>query len=381
MFHFRTQRWIGVLLLMCVLLPVYASADAVLERVFADIAFQHPLALVPAPNQSDVWYVVEQEGRVIRLSATGFPGRASLLKSSVFIDIRDRVESGPNEAGLLGMAFDPDFNQSGRFYLSYTRDNGFLESVLSRFESQNDGLTATTRSEQIIFQVRQPFSNHNGGDIHFGPDGYLYYGLGDGGSGGDPQGNAQNTQSLLGKMLRLDVSGDAGYQVPPDNPFVKGGGKPEIYAYGLRNPWRWSFDRITGELWLADVGQDAWEEVNRIAPGGNYGWNIREGNHCYSDDCERPELIEPLAEYSHKEGCSITGGYVYRGKAVPELKGIYIYGDYCSGTIWGLNADSNTSSSQVLFKTDLNISSFGEDNDGEIYVIDLNGRIFKIVHH
>lgn len=359
------------------LAPVFAENAIKLERVFETVSFQRPLAFLPAPDKPNVWYVVEQAGRIIRLQSDN-----GKLKHSVFIDIRHRVESGPNEAGLLGMAFDPKFSENGRFYLSYTRDDDSLESVLSRFISRDMGLSGEAGKEQILLKTEQPYSNHNGGDIHFGPDGYLYLGLGDGGSAGDPDENGQNTQTLLGTLMRLDVSGKQGYQIPNDNPFVNGGGKAEIFAYGLRNPWRWSFDRKTGELWLADVGQNAWEEVNRIERGGNYGWDLREGKHCYSGDCDRAGLIDPVTEYSHDEGCSITGGYVYRGDAIPSLQGTYLYGDYCSGTIWGFNTDSRKSANgKVMLRTGLNISSFGEDNDGEIYVIDLGGKIYRIVQN
>lgn len=355
--------------------PAISSEKITLERVFGDVRFNRPLAMIPAPGQANVWYVVEQEGRIIRLQ--NVKGK---LSHSVFINIRDRVDSGPNEAGLLGMAFDPAFHENGRLYLSYTTDGDPLESILSRFVSRDGGKTAEVDSEQVLLRLDQPYSNHNGGNIQFGPDGYLYFGLGDGGSAGDPDGNGQNTNTLLGAILRLDVSGEKGYQIPKDNPFVKTGGKAEIFAYGLRNPWRWSFDRKTGELWLADVGQNAWEEVNRIKPGGNYGWDLREGQHCYSGDCKRAGLIDPVAEYSHDFGCSITGGYVYRGSKIAPLQGVYLYGDYCSGTIWGFNADSKgVVTGQVILESELNISSFAEDNDGEIYVVDLGGKIYRLV--
>ena len=357
--------------------PVISASEVKLKRVFADAVFNQPVAIVAAPGQSNVWYIVEQAGKVIRLQQ-----EKGKLEHSVFIDIRNRVDSGPNEAGLLGMAFDPEFNNNGRFYLSYTGpgDGNPLESILSRFSSNDNGLSADPGKEQILFRLDQPYSNHNGGNIQFGHDGFLYYGLGDGGWAGDPDGNGQNTHTLLGALLRIDVSGERGYSVPGDNPFVKGGGKPEIYAYGLRNPWRWSFDRKTGALWLADVGQNKWEEVNRIVRGGNYGWNIREGLHCYSGDCNRAGLIAPVVEYSHDHGCSITGGYVYRGSAIPFLEGTYLYGDYCSGTIWGMKIDGQKNYvARELLSTRLNIASFGEGNDGELYVVDLNGKIFRIV--
>lgn len=356
-------------------MPVVAADGIKLQRVFEEFTFDRPVAFVALPGQSSVWYIVEQAGRVIRLQQVN-----NKLDRSVFIDISNRVDSGPNEAGLLGMTFDPGFNENGRFYLSYTRDGKPLESVLSRFVSGDRGESADSSKEHILITIKQPYSNHNGGNILFGPDGYLYYGLGDGGWAGDPDGNGQNTNTLLGSLLRIDVSGEKGYRIPEDNPFAKDGGKPEIYAYGLRNPWRWSFDRKTGELWLADVGQDEWEEVNRIERGGNYGWNLREGLHCYSGECEHPGLKDPVAEYSHDHGCSITGGYVYRGRALPFLEGTYLYADFCSGTIWGMKVDGQDKFiARELLDTRLNIASFGEDNGGELYVVDLKGRVFRIV--
>lgn len=357
-----------------------------LTRVFESVSLDRPVLLLEAPAeakqihgvflataQARTWYVVEQAGRVLRLQEFG-----ATLKRTVFVDLHRSVESGPNEAGLLGMALDPQFAQNGRAYLSYTRKGSPLVSVLSRFVSRDGGRTLDAGSEHVLLQVAQPYSNHNGGNVQFGPDGYLYFGLGDGGSGGDPKGNGQNTQTLLGALLRLDVSGEDAYQIPTDNPFVKKGGLPEIYAYGLRNPWRWSFDRQTGDLWLADVGQNAWEEVNIIESGGNYGWNLREGAHCYSGDCDRPRLIEPVAEYSHDEGCSVTGGYVYRGKKIPALSGVYLFGDYCSGNVWGLFRDGEKYTRRVLLQSDVNIASFAEDREGEIYIVGLGGKIFRI---
>lgn len=376
-----------VLLLLCCVAPASAEPEVVggaaiklsLEPLFSTIALQRPLALRASPLSEQEFYILEQAGRIQRIVRHN--GRD---ESHVFADLRTRVESGPNEAGLLGMAFDPDFADNGRVYVSYTREGSPLVSILSCWLSRDNGQTLDLASEQVLLSVPQPYGNHNGGDIHFGPDKLLYYGLGDGGAAGDPEQNGQNTRTLLGSLLRLDVSGDKGYKIPPSNPFAQGGGRAEIFAYGLRNPWRWSFDRQTGDLWLGDVGQNRWEEVNRIVAGGNYGWNLREGSHCYSGDCRRPGLIEPVAEYSHAEGCSITGGYVYRGKNIPALVGVYLFADYCSGNIWGLFADSSTSQGQtsytrrLLVHTDLNIASFGEDRQGEIYIIDLGGKIFRL---
>ena len=376
-----------------------------LTPVFASVSLQRPVLLLEAPSVAGdaskfhgtfspmtkprprIWFVVEQAGRVLRLEQSG-----AKVRRTVFADLHKAVESGPNEAGLLGMALDPQFAQNGRVYLSYTRKGSSQEaaslvSVLSRFISHDGGHTLDIGSEQKLLQVAQPFGNHNGGNVQFGPDGYLYFGLGDGGSAGDPQGNGQNTQTLLGSLLRLDVSGDGAYHIPADNPFVLHGGLPEVYAYGLRNPWRWSFDRQTGDLWLADVGQNTWEEVDIIVSGENYGWNLREGTHCYSGDCRRPGLIDPVAEYSHDEGCSITGGYVYRGKNIPALVGGYLFGDYCTGKLWGLFRDEPELSTpalgtkysrRLLLETHLNIASFAEDREGEVYIVDLGGKIFRV---
>ncbi len=340
-----------------------------LTPLFEAEQFSRPLAFIAGPDNA--FYVVEQPGRIQRLLDS--------QPATLFADIRTRVNSGPNEAGLLSMAFDPDFTTNSRVYLSYTRDN--LQSVISRFVSRDGGLTLDTDSEQVLFTLDQPKSNHNGGQIAFGPDGYLYIGFGDGGGSGDLDGNSQNKNNLLGAMLRIDVSGDSGYTIPTDNPFAQGNGRAEVYAWGLRNPWRWSFDRQTGDLWLADVGQNKWEEINRIQPGGNYGWNIREGAHCYNtSSCDSSGFIDPVAEYANGSNCSVTGGYVYRGKAIEGLEGVYLYGDYCSGKIWGLFPDdSGGFDSHLLLDTSLRISSFGEGKDGELYVVHHWGGIYRIV--
>ncbi len=343
--------------------------DIALMRVFETEQFSRPLAFIA--GSANAVYVVEQPGRIQRL-LDGQP-------ATLFADIRGRVNSGPNEAGLLSMAFDPDFTTNGRVYLSYTRDN--LQSVISRFVSRNGGLTLDTDSEQVLLTLDQPKSNHNGGQIAFGPDGYLYIGFGDGGGTDDSDGNSQNKNNLLGAMLRIDVSGDSGYTIPAGNPFALGNGRAEIYAWGLRNPWRWSFDRQSGDLWLADVGQNKWEEINRIQAGGNYGWNIREGAHCYNAaQCDHRGLIDPVAEYPNGSDCSVTGGYVYRGKAIEDLDGVYLYGDYCSGKIWGLFPDGGGGfDSRLLLDSSLRISSFGEGSDGELYVVHHWGGIYRIV--
>jgi glucose/arabinose dehydrogenase len=370
--------------------PFAATGKLRIERIFEKVSFNRPVAMLQAPGNDQDFYVVEQGGRVLRvLSALG-----GAYAVSVFVDIQDRVDAGPNEAGLLGMAFAPDFQQTGDVYLSYTRSGSRfgspLVSVISRFKSKDKGYTLDRYSEQVILSVDQPYSNHNGGNIAFGPDGYLYIGFGDGGAEGDPDGNGQNKETLLGALLRIDVNGkDAkrklSYKIPPDNPFVGKPGRDEIYAYGFRNPWRWSFDRVNGELWLGDVGQNNWEEIDRVEKGANYGWPLREGAHCYSGDCDQAGLTDPVAEYSHNNGCSVTGGYVYRGAYLMGLQGVYLFGDYCSGKIWGLwekdidvymlrNINDN-----LLLQTRLNIASFAEGNQGELYVIDIKGQIYRLI--
>jgi glucose/arabinose dehydrogenase len=355
--------------------PPSLAAQVGLEPLFPELEFDKPLAFVPAP-EGEAWYVVEQRGVVMRIAL----GNGA---ATVFVDIRDRVDDGPSEAGLLGMAFHPRFVENGTVYLSYTRDGSPLVSYLSAFTSRDGGRTLDPDSERIVLTLDQPYGNHNGGNVVFGPDGYLYIGFGDGGSGGDPHGNGQNTETLLGALLRIDVDAAAPYGIPPDNPFAERGGRPEIFAYGLRNPWRFSFDRESGALWLADVGQSGWEEIDLIERGGNYGWNIREGAHCYrSDECRTEGLIEPVAEYSHDEGCSVTGGYVYRGQAIPALKGAYLYADYCSGRLWGLfrDAASGGYAPRLLLETELRVSSFGEGLDGELYLVGHgDGGIYRIV--
>ncbi|MEW8508135.1 MAG: PQQ-dependent sugar dehydrogenase [Candidatus Thiodiazotropha sp.] len=335
------------------------------------------VGLFQVPGDNSEWYAVQQTGQVVR-----FDNDPAVQATHTFIDISDRLDYG-GEKGLLGLAFHPDYASNGLVYLSYTASPvSGLESRISRFSLDSVTQTLDPGSEQILLTVPQPYSNHNGGQIAFGPDGLLYIGLGDGGSGGDPQGHGQNTSSLLGSMLRINVgTGVGGYSIPSDNPFVSGGGAAEIYAYGLRNPWRWSFDRQTGDLWLGDVGQNAYEEVDIIHNGGNYGWNLMEGNHCYpsSSNCDDTGLVLPVAEYDHSQGISVTGGYVYRGSDIPRIQGHYLYSDYGSGRIWGL-ADNGAGgySAEELLDSDLNVVSFAEDQLGELYVLHLGGSIHKL---
>lgn len=341
-----------------------------LEPVFEGLSFTFPVALVQAPGDDTRWFVAERAGRV-----WVFANRPDVAGAEVFLDISDRV-SVAGEGGLLGMAFHPRFAANGEVFISYTAPGAPLVSHIARFRLS--GASLDPASEETLLTLAQPFRNHNGGHILFGPDGFLYIGFGDGGSAGDPFGNGQDTSTLFGALLRIDVDGGPPYAAPPDNPLVGGAGRPEIWAWGLRNPWRFSFDRATGDLWLGDVGQNQWEEVNRIRPGGNYGWNIREGAHCFAAPaCAAAGLIDPVAEYGHDAGCSITGGYVYRGGAIPSLRGAYLYGDFCSGRVWAL--DPATAVVQELLDTDLNIVSFAEDQAGELYLVDGGGRLQRLV--
>ena len=343
--------------------------------------FDRPVSLANAQDGTGRIFVVEQAG-VIQVVSQGE------IRPNPFLDIRDRVGSKGNEQGLLGLAFHPRFIQNGFFYLNYTDRQG--NTVVSRFtadlSSPPDSQVADPRSEQVLLGVKQPFSNHNGGQLAFGPDGLLWIGLGDGGSAGDPYGNGQSTQTLLGKILRIDVDHGTPYAIPTDNPFTNGGGLPEIWAYGLRNPWRFAFDSQTGDLFIADVGQDLWEEVDFLPSGfsnipANFGWNFREGKHPYLDNgsAVASNLVEPVFEYGHDPACSITGGQVYRGSSLPAFYGIYLFADYCSGSIWGLIHDDSTSwQDQLLFKTHFHISSFGVDETGEIYLFDLGTGLYRL---
>jgi glucose/arabinose dehydrogenase len=336
-----------------------------------------PLGLAAPADGSGRLFLLEQAG-TIRVFQNG-----SLLPNPL-LDITGRVGSRSTEQGLLGIALHPDFAKNGFFYVNYTDVNG--NTVIARFQvSAQDPNQADPNSEKVLLRVGQPYPNHNGGSMVFGPDGYLYMGLGDGGSAGDPHGNGQNTNVLLGKLLRVDVNGGAPYAIPPANPFANGGGKAEVWAYGLRNPWRFTFDRLTGDLYIADVGQNNWEEVDFLpanSPGGaDFGWNYREGMHPYRGSPPADlKLTDPVAEYSHADGCSVTGGYVYRGAALPEFRGIYLFSDYCSGRVWGLLRGADGAwQSQVLFQTGYNVTSFGQDTNGEIYLIDQgSGSIFRL---
>jgi glucose/arabinose dehydrogenase len=366
-----------------------------------------PVHVTHAGDGSGRLFVVEQPGR-IRFIQNG-------NVSAPFLDISGRVRSpasgGGTEEGLLSVAFPPGFGATkDYFYVYYTNRDG--DNQLSRFYLSSDPDSAEANSEELILLFEHPvFSNHNGGQLAFGPDGYLYIGPGDGGGSGDPRENAQNLGSLLGKLLRIDVEpntsppvfgepqgylplvfnhshgnqNELAYSIPADNPFVgTPGARQEVWAFGLRNPWRFSFDRASGDLYIGDVGQSSWEEVNiqpaASAGGENYGWNIMEGFECYgATACDQSGLTLPVHAYPTRAGgCAITGGHVYRGQAYPNLQGIYFYGDYCSGTIWGLKRDGNNWQNQELASTPYNISSFGEDQAGELYLTDRGGSVYQL---
>ncbi len=352
-----------------------------------------PIVITGAHDGSDRLFVATQHG-TIHVMPKGRQGKSAKL----FLDIHERVtySSKQNEEGFLGFAFHPNYKENGEFFVYYTQvveGQKLHESVVSRFRvSKTDPNQADPESEEVLLRIPQPYWNHNGGTIEFGPDGYLYISLGDGGAGNDPHMNGQNLQTLLGTLLRIDVDKqDEGlaYGIPADNPFViankkkdeKQLARPEIWAYGLRNVWRFSFDRKTGVCWAADVGQNLWEEINLIERGGNYGWNLREGRHPFGPGGVSPQerLIEPIFDYHHEVGKSITGGCVYRGKQVPQLQGAYLYADYVAGQIWALQYDfdaKRVSSNRLLRKTGTPVITFGEDDHGEVYFSDRQGEIF-----
>jgi glucose/arabinose dehydrogenase len=350
-----------------------STAGLMLEPIATGLS--RPLYLT-APAGDQRLFVVEKTGR-IRIVKDGE------LLPIPFLDLGGAVSTG-SEQGLLSMAFHPDYASNGFFYVDYTDVDG--NTHVTRYSvSDADADVADPASAKTILTVEQPFANHNGGLLLFGPDGKLYIGLGDGGSGGDPLGNGQSLGTLLGKILRIDVDGGDPYAVPPDNPFVgQAGARGEIWAYGLRNPWRFAFDAATDRLYIADVGQSAWEEVNVVpadAGGRNFGWNTMEGTHCYNaSSCDQTGLTLPVLEYSHDDGCSITGGYVYRGTLAPDLVGQYLYSDYCSGFLRSFTFDGATVTREATWNVgDVgSIQSFGEDARGELYLLSTNGVVYKV---
>jgi glucose/arabinose dehydrogenase len=387
-----------------------------LKQVFPNLEIQRPIWMSEAPDGSGRFFVIGQAGKILIVQKDSDGSAAK-----EFLNIEERHPYFDNEDGLMSIAFHPGFKTNGLFYIYYNQKNpedqnsqplNFpFRSVISEFKvSASDPDKADMTSERIILEVQQPFSNHKGGELAFGPDGYLYLGLGDGGAGDDPFGSGQNTATLLAKILRIDVNTRSTtmngwhrqkleYGIPSDNPFVNEpnmgfGARKEIFAYGLRNPWRYSFDRETGALWVGDVGQDLWEEVDLVTNGGNYGWSVREGAHHFKPGPAGAQYIDPVMEYTHRPnlqsqgmfpdhsiGLCVIGGYVYRGQKYPSLDGVYVYGDYNLGTIWGFRYDYDAhkvTTEDTLLRQPQNISSFAEDQDGEIYAIMLSGQIYQI---
>ena len=347
------------------------AADVVVNGLVRPVYAGH------AGDGSGRLFVIEKQGR-IRIVADG------QLAPQPFLDIAAIIDSGPNERGLLGLAFHPNYASNGRFFVNYTDLGG--DTVVAEYRVADDPDRADPASAQVLLTQEQPYRNHNGGMLAFGPDGMLYVALGDGGWAGDPQGRGQRLDTLLGKLLRLDVSAPGVYRVPPDNPFVgESIARDEIWAYGLRNPWRFSFDRANGDLYIADVGQNSFEEIDfapASSPGGeNYGWRVMEGLSCFEPgrDCNSPRFTPPIAVYGRDGGCSVTGGYVYRGAAYPALVGAYVFGDYCSGKLWTLRRDAGGAWRMTLQgEVAVQITSFGEDEAGEIYITDDGGRLLQL---
>ena len=356
-----------------------AAVDLALTGVVTT-GLSSPLFVTNAGDGSGRLFVVEKGGRIKIVLGGAVTG--------TFLDIHAKVSTN-GERGLLGLAFAPDYVTSGNFYIDYTDVNGKI--AIARYHRSGSDPDKADPTGSVLLRIDKPFSNHNGGMIAFGPDGYLYIGTGDGGGAGDPGNRAQNLKSLLGKILRIDVSGRTTarpYKIPASNPYVGKTGYDQIWLRGVRNPWRFSFDSATGDLWVGDVGQDRWEEIDRspAAGGGgrgkNYGWHVMEGKACYrpSSGCSRTGKKLPLAVYSHAQGCAVTGGYVYRGAEYPDLAGGYVFGDYCSGRIWAVAAEGAASQSpRLLLDSNRQISSFGVAEDGTLYLTDLGGGLYKLV--
>lgn len=345
--------------------------------VFSGIDLDHPTFLTSVPGEQDRLAVAEQDGRIVT-----FANDDDVTASETLLDISGKVVTG-GEEGLIGIAFDPGFQENGEFYVHYTAGSP-RRSVISRFtvDPDNPG-QADPLTEEIILEQEQPFSNHNGGMLAFGPDGMFYIAFGDGGSSGDPNGNGQNLSMLLGKILRVDVKRGDPYAIPDDNPFIGvAGARGEIWAYGFRNPYRFSFDRETGALWAGDVGERSREEVDLVVRGGNYGWNLFEGSEPFRNPEGRPaaDFIAPITDYARSQGISVIGGYVYRGSLAPGLRGTYIFGDFGSGKVWALVYDPDTGAAVSVTEVAgaPSISSFGEDRAGELYAVSLEGKIFRL---
>ncbi len=362
------------------------------KQTYPKVQMQRPMWLCESPDGTKRLFVVEQRGRILIL-----PKDKNDSATKTFLEISDRKPFEKNEEGLLGLAFHPKYKSNGKFYIFYSQQNP-LRSFVSEFTVSKDPDVADKSSERILMQWERPAWNHDGGQVDFGPDGYLYIGVGDGGGKNDQYGNAQKPDTLMAKILRIDVNSRTGslpYGIPKDNPFVKDKAfRPEIYAWGLRNPWRFSFDRKTGLLYCGDVGQDKWEEIDIIQKGGNYGWSYREGLHAFKDEAPpaRAKFIDPILEYPHNAqlstnhlpGISITGGYVYRGKKIPGLNGVYLYADWGTSHLWGLRYEHGKVTKDELLEMapkvfpPRQISSFGEDADGELYLLGYDHKIYEL---
>ena len=361
--------------------PPETSASASLQMVFTGVGFTAPVWLGMAPEDTAWWYVAEQSGRLLR-----FANEDAVADVEEVLDIRARVDDSTSEMGLLGVAFHPEFEDNGYVYLRYSASGGMEDHLehVTRFTSLDGGATLDPATAFTILTVSQPYWNHNGGHLTFGPDGYLYVGWGDGGLAGDPGNRAQDLEDPLGKLLRIDVDGGSPYAIPDTNPFAEGGGLPEIYAWGFRNPWRYGFDPLTGDLWLGDVGQDEWEEVNLVERGGNYGWRIKEGPDCYSPavGCDESGLIDPVVYYVNGWAASVIAGPVYRGAAFPELEGALLYTDHYAGDIYALLFDPVTGEADptnVLPGTGRIVVHFAEDEHQEVLMLDyVTGRVYRL---
>ena len=361
-----------------------SPADARIRLSVRATGLSRPVFVTSARDGTGRMFIVEQTGRILVVDG-------GVVQRTPFLSITTQVSKG-SEQGLLGLAFHPGFRTNRKLYVNYTNTAG--DTLIREFRTSSSNPNVVDgRTGRTLLKIDQPYANHNGGMLAFGRDGYLYIGMGDGGGGGDPQDRAQNVNSLLGKMLRIDVNGTTStraYRIPSSNPYVGITGRDEIWQKGLRNPWRFSFDRANGNLWIGDVGQNAWEEVDRAirtssGPGRkiNWGWDDMEGRHCYEpmSGCRTSGRTLPVAEYSHANGrCAVTGGYVYRGTAIPALVGGYVFADYCSGEIWVISATASSPATKtLLLDTPYQISGFGESNGGELYVLDLNGAMYLIV--
>ena len=359
-----------------------AAAGVVLTQVVSGLV--SPTQVTPAGDGSGRLFVVQQGGR-IRIV------KGSVLLSTPFISLTGKVSKG-GERGLLGLAFHPQYASNGKFYVYFTRKSDGAVAINEYRVSSGNADVANLATKRRILTLRQPYSNHNGGRMAFGPDGYLYIGTGDGGGAGDPGNRARNLHSLLGKMLRIDINGrtkNRAYKLPASNPYVGRPGRNEIWSRGLRNPWGWSFDRVSGDLWIGDVGQYRYEEINRAlvsskstsrGRGVDYGWRVMEGRSCYrpSSGCNKSGKKTPIVQYNHNKGCSVTGGYAYRGTAVPALAGRYVFGDWCSGTIWTISRTAaKPATKSILLRTTYHITSFGQDESGELYVLDGDGALYR----